>query len=1053
MARSSRRTLAVVALAAGPWFGCSRDADSLEVARVLVEDAAAIVWAAELAGCFDAVAPDVSGAVDTLGSATWQIDGCVVPLEPDFDPCGPIQRATHGELVVSGTRTVLGTVTGDPVRPVVPAGPDSTSFALEANVEGFVGEGLADRVAVRAMSGRFAIEARVRHAAGWAGGCSAPTPHMALDRVAVDADAQIVDGATEMSTRVTASLSGVRGHVGAAENQVAGSVAFDGSDESVADVLRPDYNAAAFLESFACSEAIARPVELSCGPPTPAAAATLVAGAAEALAVVARLAKTAPGCGFDSVAPIVQADVPGRSRSTKQIVDCRIDLGEGVEVTNNCGRGATVASGVVIVSGTMTSEGHLVDNGAQVVPSSDDAIVFDFTSVRFDGFAVARGDHRTVLRGAATGTIQPRLARSKVAGLCTVLTPATRVEHALEDTLVLVDAPGVNATGTIERAFTGATIGAWTPDPNTIEGQVTVAGETHEILAPIHASFDADAFEDDWRCGDASTTNPHVCDVASALAEDVGRGASSLFATVGALIEEDASCGFSSPNVIAAVQTTGAVGSSSGQGVFTVSACTIELSQPTIVGTDCFGNSTYLEGRVSVSGTKTVRGWVTGDTDEPMLSASRSGVQYALTLDADGLAVRADAGAMAGQRFEIVRGSVSGTFAPRVAIDEDVGACTILTPEVQVAQLALNAADVRSTREGRTIDARIDDSSIFATAGRFAADDENRTFGSVTVDGRAVAFDAPLDQDYDERRFVAGFSCREGMYIPFDDRDCDMKQVLGEVGARLLVQAMGTVTELANGDAFDCAFNGDDRIDDPSQVDGNLGQPGYIEWNITGCRLYSNNGPLREYDRDCRQHAKLVEGRATVDARRVIHGIRDEIDVVFGSDVQFVHPTSPDSTTIEYRQVVFADFSTYQLAPGEDAPKHRLAIRSGSLAATVEPMTGPDEGRGDYFDRGDYVVPTPIARITSLAANAIAATIVYEGMTFDVVIDASDIDAFSASWEGAPGETNRLAGTITIDGRTIELARGDLDPDYDQAELDASYACDEDLLETLPPEL
>lgn len=1045
-----RRLLLVASLIAGPSFGCSRDVDSVEVARVLVEDAAALVWAAERAGCFDGAPSEVTGGVGSSGSAVARAEGCAVELETDFDPCGPVQRAMGGTVVVSGTRRTLGTVTGDAVRAVVPDGPDATSYAIEAKLEGFVGERRGEPVAVMNVSGRLAIEARVRHAAGWAGGCAAPTPHVALDAVGLDVRASIVDGATESAGHLTGTLSGARGKVGVQENRVAGTIAVDGSAETIDAPLRVDYNAAAFLESFACSDEVARPVSFTCGPPSPAAATRLVAGSAEAMAVVARLAKSAP-CGFDAVAPIVQADEPGRSRSTKQIVDCRIDLGEGVEVGVACEGEPTIASGGLRVSGTMTSQGHIAAGGAEVVPSTDDALTFDFTEVVFEGFAVSRGEARTILDGTATGSVQPRLARSKASGLCTVLTPMTRVEHALEDTLVLVDGPDIHATGTIERAFTGATLGPWTPDPNTIEGQVTVAGETHEVLAPIESAFDAEGFEQGWRCGDASTAQPHVCDVATAMAEDIGRGGSALLATVGRLIEADVQCGFSTPSVVANVQVTGAVGSPSGQGVFTISACTLELSQPTVVATDCFGNETWVQGRVSVSGTKTVDGWITGDASEPVLPASRDGVRYDLVLDADGLTVRADAGALEGQQIELVRGTASGIFAPRVAIDEDVGACTILTPEVRVSDLDI-AATVRTTREGRTLEANVDSAAIHATAGRFGPDDENRTFGSVTVDGQVVAFEAPLDLGYDARRFVAGFSCREGMYIPFDDRDCDMRQVLAEVGARLLVQTIGTVTEIANGDDFDCAFGGDDVYDEPSNVQGALGQPGFLEWQIAGCRLRYGDGTLREYDRDCRDHAKMIQGAAVVDGRREIHGIRDEIDVTFGSDVQYVHPTTPNATTVEYTAVRFTEFSTYQLAPGTTDPEHRIWIHSGALAGTVEPMTGPDDGSDDYFDRGDYDIPTPIARITGLAASAIDATILYEGKRFRVTIDGSAVDAFSGSWEGAPGETNRLAGNVTIDGRTIELSTEDLDPDFDQAQLDASYVCTERLLETLPPE-
>ena len=74
------------------------------------------------------------------------------------------------------------------------------------------------------------------------------------------------------------------------------------------------------------------------------------------------------------------------------------------------------------------------------------------------------------------------------------------------------------------------------------------------------------------------------------------------------------------------------------------------------------------------------------------------------------------------------------------------------------------------------------------------------------------------------------------------------------------------------------------------------------------------------------------------------------------------------------------------------------------------------------------------------------------GKTFVVRVDSSSLDAFNGSYADLH-MTNRLNGTITIDGREVRIDDIALDPAYDQRDFDARYTCNPELEEhdVVPP--
>src|SRR5262249_45546956 len=79
--------------------------------------------------------PTIAGTSGQDGSATWKIDDCELdfsnPAMPSVTTDGnQVSTTVRGKVRISATRTVHGTLTGDPGSPVVPGGPDGVEIVI-----------------------------------------------------------------------------------------------------------------------------------------------------------------------------------------------------------------------------------------------------------------------------------------------------------------------------------------------------------------------------------------------------------------------------------------------------------------------------------------------------------------------------------------------------------------------------------------------------------------------------------------------------------------------------------------------------------------------------------------------------------------------------------------------------------------------------------------------------------------------------------------------------------------------------------------------------------
>ncbi len=153
--------------------------------------------------------------------------------------------------------------------------------------------------------------------------------------------------------------------------------------------------------------------------------------------------------------------------------------------------------------------------------------------------------------------------------------------------------------------------------------------------------------------------------------------------------------------------------------------------------------------------------------------------------------------------------------------------------------------------------------------------------------------------------------------------------------------------------------------------------------------------------------------------------------------LDLVIPTRPDAVEIELSRVELAGATVS--APGVFA-----SFDHGVLSGLVHPVLARDDGL-----LGAYRVATPVAWFERLAARDVPLAIVRDGRTIQIALDSAELEAFNGSFDG---RSNFVRGTVVLGGVTVEIEPTALDPDFDQATFDASYACTESLGSPVPSE-
>lgn len=762
-------------------------------------------------------------------------------------------------------------------------------------------------------------------------------------------------------------------------------------------------------------------------------------------AVLTAIAGEDTTCGFKSAAVLASARVDGQAGGegavTWTVENCTLDLGELHVLATDCRGVETSVGGKVTISGTRTVEGVLTgDPASPVVPNKSKAVTIRQT-VDATNFAVKRSDSTSALTiesGKFSWTARPPLAIATATEMCTITTnELTLSELTWEAAKVQVQSGERNFSVDIDSSSLSAQMGVGPDGENTLDGALSLWGTrvtipTEKDKQGLDPTYDPGLFVESYACkNDLKQPISRAC---PSLTDRLAQGASSLsvsvFGTLASAIDEDTRCGFASPASLASARATGQVGGL-GDVTFTITGCQMTWAMPTALKTDCFGNSRLIQGQVTASGTKTVRGRLTGDPAAPVIPNVRDAASVTLSMGFDTLTAT-ESNTTRG--LIITSGTLRGTLGSRLGVDTTSGACSIKTPVVFFRDLEWSDARLTVISGASRYPLHATASSLDAQSGA-REDHENWLEGSLTLGGKAFTIPtgggAPvLDPTYEAARYVESFVCMPNLRIAATDADCSFEETLARNTARLVIQTAGAVASMINKDTS-CGFDNTLNKLSPSEVLGDPPMQGSMTWRVDGCVL--NPGSNALLDRNCSGGERRASGEANVTGTRKVIGERETQLLI----IDAIIPQQHDAVTLNLNYIALREFAAWSLAPQTTMPAGKLTIHAGSLAVQMQPILGERTS-----EPGRYDVVTPVAKFDSVVLTGAEATLQAGAKTFTLQLPRVQLNAQAGTFRG---QSNVVRGTVQIGQNTIDIGTLPLDPSFMQQSFDQSYACTMDL--------
>jgi hypothetical protein len=269
--------------------------------------------------------------------------------------------------------------------------------------------------------------------------------------------------------------------------------------------------------------------------------------------------------------------------------------------------------------------------------------------------------------------------------------------------------------------------------------------------------------------------------------------------------------------------------------------------------------------------------------------------------------------------------------------------------------------------------------------------------------------------------------------------ECSFNKVLGEGAARLIIQSVGEAASMVNADA-DCGFANTgilrDSVKAPANAD--VGDMGSLTFFTEACAMNAspeNVGTPASVD--CVGKEKHRSGQVTVTSTRVVEGELEVISIFGIAVADSIIPRVRDAVSISLEDVTFTDFKMWSVRPDGGEDLGVLDIASGSGSALVSPILGENAD-----DAGVFMTPTPVSALDDVNFSDMSAVLYADGKIFKLDIASTSLRAFNGTYQG---QSNLIAGSIVVNGETIELAPQGLDPEFEQSAFDASYECTENL--------
>lgn len=491
------------------------------------------------------------------------------------------------------------------------------------------------------------------------------------------------------------------------------------------------------------------------------------------------------------------------------------------------------------------------------------------------------------------------------------------------------------------------------------------------------------------------------------------------------LVNADTTCGFESDAVKGAAVIDGAIGSE-GKLTLTVTDCVIDLgASPVEVSADCSGNSTTATGKVTISATQEIGGVLTGDAENPVVPGGPDAVTITITSATfENFEVKSSS---SDSFLTMIEGSIGATVKPRLAVSASTGACAVATPNVSFTSVAYGESTLHVTSPDNSFDVGVAGSNLTAQNGKGGDGTENELSGDITVFNSAQTLAAqPLDPEFNADEFATGYACTDDIASPESFECVDLTPRLADGAARLTIKMIGTVASLADADAA-CGFSSE-AVQAAGVIDGTPGGEGSLTLTIADCEIAF--AELTSLEEDCNGDATTVEGTVTVSGTKTVSG-------------RFTgNPASPIVPIADQPAALALTIVVNGFSVGSTADENKLLANTGTLAGTVRPKVFIGA------DTGVCSVSSPNAGFDDVTWADADLLVTSASGSFALAVDSASLEAANGT---SSSGINELDGNVTIDGAAFDVPSDEagLNPEFDQATVDASFACDENLTDPI----
>lgn len=1063
--------LAIVALSLVHAAACSpTSSDANDLTRLALLDLATAIQAvnADTACGFESPAAvrtqQVSGNPGSMGSVVRTISGCTVDLDsgPDHYPffaCDAAAGAAHGRVTFSGTRTIRGQVVGVSASPpVIPATSQAVDIEItEADFDNFEVSRTDKSGSVQIVNGAVSGSVKLALAADKADGlCQAPTPNAHLEGIAFSNATMRFKNVLAEATHVVASsqIEAVNGTVGELKNQLQGTMTLDGKAVQIPvggapAVFDEFYDPQTFESSFACPMGEAEmPVSYQCATVTEALSTNSARAAFLGLIDLVSLLESDTTCGFNSSAvqgsAVVQGQVGLPGTKTLQVQNCTIAMpGKGLTLKGDCAGHADHLTGEVTVSATKVMRGVLTnDPGTPVVPMTDAAVDYQIKSSSFKEVTIQHQPRVVTFHsGSLSGTVHARVAQGTNYGVCQVPTTIAEFEgvNLSNAGLTLSTDRSTTVTATVVSSELSGINGNWEgKGENVLGGTISTGGQS--VRLPVDddpnskafdTAYDPVSFGASWQCaaGLAKPVSFDCSKISLPVPETVSRLAIGMLGAIAGYIEKEATCGFSSPAVISGASYSDSVGNQ-GTGNFTVQSCVLNFPQLTPVSTDCINRRTVsVQGKVTVNATKTMKGYLTGSSSQPVLPNSLDATAFNLSLSLDGVTYVDDSpGGKIGMTVQ--SGTLSGGVQPRMALDKTTSACSLSTPITTFSNVTMGTGTmVNLSFPGLSYPAPVTALQLNGQSGQ-GSGGTNVISGTVGISGNNSTFpirgSSALDPNYTQAIFDQSYQCGN-LQVAKTDADCDFTPQIALQAGRalpLIVQAIATEVSADQ----NCGLDVQD-----GQLQPQLSRDGALSVG-TWYAPHGGGGTCQfgaAQQQDCDGGVVNLNGRFPVSAQLVVRGDRANMR---GTD--YINPRSPDAPT-DYLLTVSNFTGLSVTSARNNVVTQGIQMPSGTLSAHFNPIMGLETNR-----QFTYLTATPVNRFVDIDLQGPApVTLTFNGMQFNANLGEAHVTyAFSGTYVNASNvkESNALQATVTLNGRSFDV-NDRLDPNYDPQEFNNRY--------------